>query len=79
MLDKNSNASRLVDKLKAKELVERAECPEDRRAVNILITEKGLELLKTLDKEESSWTNDLKTISEKEAEQLNFLLNKLRG
>ncbi len=79
MLNKNSNASRLVEKLRTKNLIERAECPEDRRAVNILITEEGLELLKRLDKEKELWTNDLKTLSEAEAMQLNLLLNKLRG
>ena len=41
MLDKMSNASRLVDKLVAKKLVLRTECPSDRRAVDVVITEKG--------------------------------------
>ena len=49
MLDKMSDASRIIDKLKIKKLVVRKECPIDRRSVDILITEKGLELLKSLD------------------------------
>jgi DNA-binding MarR family transcriptional regulator len=42
MLDKNSNASRLVEKLKQKQLVDRCECPEDRRAVNVKLQTKDL-------------------------------------
>ena len=38
MMDKNSNASRLVEKLRLKNLVERATCPDDRRAVNVAVT-----------------------------------------
>ncbi len=79
MLDKNSNASRLVEKLRLKKLVERAVCCEDRRAVNVAITQKGLDLLIELDKQESAFIKELKTISEKEAEQINLLLDKLRG
>lgn len=79
MLDKNSNASRLVEKLRLKKLVERAICPEDRRAVNVVITEKGLELLAEIDKQETGFLKELKNLSEKEAEQINLLLDKLRG
>ena len=79
MLDKNSNASRLVEKLRVKKLVERATCPEDRRAVNVVITQKGLDLLAEIDKTETSYLKELKNLTEKEAEQINFLLDKLRG
>jgi DNA-binding MarR family transcriptional regulator len=51
MLDKSSNASRLVDKLNSKGFAERRECPVDRRACDVVITEKGQELLKEIDKE----------------------------
>lgn len=79
MLNKMSNASRLVEKLKMKGLVERNECPADRRQVDILITEKGLELLKTIQKqvEESNVQNI--NLTNDEAIQLNNLLDKLRG
>lgn len=79
MLDKSSNASRLVEKLRLKKLVERTVCPEDRRAVNVIITQKGLDLLAELDKNEGGMLKELKNLSEKEAEQINFLLDKLRG
>lgn len=79
MLDKNSNASRLVEKLRVKNLVERAVCPEDRRAVNVLITEEGLELLRKIDEQSLTWQNDFSKLTVEEAEELNNLLNKLRG
>ncbi|MBL7885002.1 MAG: hypothetical protein JNL69_13095 [Bacteroidia bacterium] len=79
MLDKNSNASRLVEKLRIKKLVERTICPEDRRAVNVIITNQGLALLDELDKQEGLFLKDLKNLTEKEAKQLNDLLDKLRS
>lgn len=79
MLDKMSNASRLVDKLKAKGLVERRTCPNDRRAVDVIITQKGLDLLKKLDKEQETWEGSFKNITKAEAKELSRLLDKLRG
>lgn len=78
MLNVNSNASRLVEKLRVKGLVERVECPEDRRAVNILITKKGLSLLERLDKEEAEWTRPIRKLSEQEVHKLNLMLDKIR-
>lgn len=48
MIDRNSNTSRLVDKLLDKQLVQRESCPEDRRRVDIVLTEQGLELTKVM-------------------------------
>jgi DNA-binding MarR family transcriptional regulator len=79
MLDKNSNASRLVEKLKQKHLVDRCECPEDRRAVNVKITQKGLDLLSKLDITDESIRTDLGVITEEEATLVNQILDKLRG
>lgn len=79
MIDKMSNVSRLVDKLQKKELVDRRMNLEDRRQMDITITEKGLKLLDELDKveEESlAWTEHF---SDKEAESLNYLLDHLRN
>ena len=79
MLDKMSNASRLVDKLVAKKLVLRTECPSDRRAVDVIITNKGLELLKKLDVHLIDWDKEqCKRLSEEEAILLSQLLDKLR-
>lgn len=80
MLDKNSNASRLVEKLRLKKLVERATCPEDRRAVNVVITKKGLDLLVELDSLEETFIEELReNLTEQEAAQINLLLDKLRN
>ncbi|WP_026966210.1 MarR family winged helix-turn-helix transcriptional regulator [Algoriphagus terrigena] len=79
MLNKMSNASRLVEKLKMKGLVERNECPADRRQVDILITEKGLELLKTIQKQVEESNVEYINLTNDEAIQLNDLLDKLRG
>jgi DNA-binding MarR family transcriptional regulator len=79
MIDKNSNATRLVEKLRQKGLVKREVCEANRRQVDISITEKGLSLMKAIDAEESKWIGTLKNISKSEAIELNRLLNKLRG
>lgn len=79
MLDKMSNASRLVDKLLAKDLVIRKLCPHDRRAVDVIITEKGLELLNELDALQNKWEDKLHGLSESEALQLSELLDKMRS
>lgn len=79
MLDKDSNATRLVDKLLQKELVSRGQCSENRRKVDILITKKGLSLLEQIAAEMEGFENRFKNISEAEAITLGNLLDKLRG
>lgn len=78
MLDKMSDASRIIDKLKTKKLVVRKECPNDRRSVDILITEKGLELLKSLDAVDEAPKELFKSLTISEIKTLNDLLDKLR-
>ena len=79
MLDKSSNASRIVDKLEEKGLVIRRQCSNDRRAVDVLISEAGLSLLSQLDNELAQAEREMNNLSEVENEQLNMLLDKLRG
>lgn len=79
MLNKMSNASRLVEKLKVKGMVNRTECAEDRRQVDITITEKGLAVLKELEEEVKKFNKDTLHLTEAEVETLNELLDKLRG
>lgn len=78
MLDRMSDASRIVDKLVAKKYIERRQCPEDRRAVSLLITEAGLALLKKMDILDENVKEIFKNLSVKEVEQLNLLLDKMR-
>ncbi|MCF0054406.1 MarR family winged helix-turn-helix transcriptional regulator [Dyadobacter sp. CY356] len=79
MLDKNSNTSRLIDKLLVKKLVDRKSCPNDRRAVDVIITEEGLELLKKLDPEVEKWEANMTGITPDEADLISTLLDKLRN
>lgn len=79
MIDRMSNASRIVDKLERKGLVARTQCANDRRAVDVVITESGLELLRQMDEKMNEWEGKYRHINEQEAEQLNLLLDKFRG
>ena len=78
MLDKTSNASRIVDKLEAKQLVTRTVCPNNRRAVDICITEAGLDLLQRIDQLQITEQLGLSNLSPEEAAELNRLLDKIR-
>lgn len=79
MLDKMSDASRIVERLVQKGLVSRCTNVKDRRAVDIKISVQGLEILQKLDTE--MVTKDLikGTITDEEAGLLSSLLDKMRG
>lgn len=80
MIDKNSNTTRLVDKLLKKEWVHRQVCAKNRRKIEIFITEDGLQLLSTLDPivMENNKKN-VGNLTNTELETLNNLLDKLRS
>jgi DNA-binding MarR family transcriptional regulator len=78
MIDKSSNATRLVEKLRQKGFLKREICDNNRRQVDIVITDKGLNVLKKIDQESEEWLAMLKTISKNEAQELNRILDKLR-
>jgi DNA-binding MarR family transcriptional regulator len=79
MICKMSNTTRLVDKLIAKDMVSRSVCEKNRRKVDIVITKKGLELLKALDEPTKALNHSIiKNLSTQEAEKLNELLDKIR-
>ena len=79
MLDKMSDASRIVEKLRLKGLAERNISASDRRNVDVLITEKGLELLTRLDPHVDEMNKRLSNLDGNEIKKLNDLLDKLRG
>jgi DNA-binding MarR family transcriptional regulator len=79
MLDRMSDASRIVEKLKTKGMVLRKECPDDRRNIDLIITDKGLALLKELDFIDDHAKKTFKHLTLAEVKQLNTLLDKLRG
>jgi DNA-binding MarR family transcriptional regulator len=81
MLDKTSNASRIVDKLEEKKFVTRTVCPANRRAVDIRITEAGLQLLRQIDESGHLLANQtgMSGLTDDELAQLNYLLDKIRA
>ncbi|SKB39405.1 MarR family winged helix-turn-helix transcriptional regulator [Daejeonella lutea] len=79
MLDKMSDASRIVERLVQKDLVQRCVNDKDRRAVDIRISQTGLDILKKLDSELSSKDILGGNISDEEAGVLSGLLDRMRG
>lgn len=79
MLDKNSDVSRLLDRLIGKKLVKKNQCPNDKRATDISITETGLDLLNNLDTAINNMDSHFLALSKEEASQLSDLLDKARG
>lgn len=79
MMDKMSNATRLVEKLRQKGLLTRVQCPTNRRKVEIEITDKGMEVLKELDPAMDQNDQLLATkLTADEVKLLGDLLDKLR-
>jgi len=79
MIDKMSDASRIVDRLVQKGLVSRCTNSKDRRAVDIRISEEGLAILAKMDKEFKTKEILKSNLTEEEAGKLSELLDKLRG
>ncbi len=79
MIDKMSNASRLVDKLVLKKMVKRKTSPVDRRSVEIRITDSGLSLLNDIDPFLEGEELNTNKLNNSDAENLSALLDKLRG
>lgn len=78
LVDRMSDTSRLVDRLQQKKLVCKEECSQDKRLVDINITEKGLQLLCQIDAAMPQLDEVLQTLTEKEATFLNKLLERIR-
>ncbi|HRE38113.1 MAG TPA: MarR family transcriptional regulator [Chitinophagaceae bacterium] len=78
MLEKMSDTSRIVDRLIAKGLVKKVICKNDRRLVDVIITDKGKKLLERLDTRQDEIDGVLGNLSEKDANTLSDLLDKIR-
>lgn len=78
MLDKMSDASRIVERLRLKDLVTRKSAEKDKRAVEVTITEAGLKLLEEMQSSVDEFERLLDNLSEQETRQLNGLLDKIR-
>ncbi len=80
MIDKSSNASRIVDKLEARKLVSRVVCDKDRRQVDVMMTIKGTTLLEELDKKVPTFKTIMaRKLSIQQAENLNLALDLIRN
>lgn len=78
MLDKMSDTSRIVERLRIKGLIIREEGKSDKRSSEITITPEGLELLRRMQGPVDEFDSFMGALSIDEARQLNTLLNKLR-
>ncbi|MFT7035528.1 MAG: DNA-binding MarR family transcriptional regulator [Cyclobacteriaceae bacterium] len=79
MLDRMSNASRIVDKLMAKNLVARQQNLKDRRAVDVVITKKGLDILERIDVDMEKFEQSINQFTEQECKDVNTFLDRFRG
>ena len=78
MLEKMSDTSRIVDRLIAKGVVKKLTCKNDRRLVDVIITDKGKKMLERLDAKQDEIDAVLGKLSEKDANVLSDLLDKIR-
>lgn len=76
MIEKSPNTTRLMDKLCAKNLIERVRCENDRRVVYVQIADLGLKMLEEINMDGVGET--LNRLTEEEAIKLNALLDKIR-
>ncbi len=76
MIERAPNATRLMDKLCDKKLIERVRCEDDRRVVFVEINKKGLALLKKIDAVLN--VDFLNKLTEDEAKKLSDILDKIR-
>lgn len=77
MMDKSSNVSRITEKLQKKKLIDCRQSPDDRRSVNVAITETGLQLLKRIEDRIAEINDLLAHLDTDELVQLNSLLDKV--
>lgn len=79
MIDKSPDLTRLIDRLIEKKYVQRETCGSNRRKVDVIITQEGLDKLKQLDPLEEEMKNMFNNLTDDEAETLSNLLDRLRG
>ena len=79
MMERNSDISRLLDRMAKKDLISRNQCPNDKRATDIGITKAGLDILKRIDVNIDEAEKRNIRLTSAEARQLSDLLDKARG
>lgn len=78
MLEKMSDTSRIVERLRLKGLIQREDGKSDKRAAEISITPAGLDLLRKMQPEVDELDGVLTGLTLEEAKELNSLLDKVR-
>jgi DNA-binding MarR family transcriptional regulator len=78
MIDKSPDLTRLIDRLVEKGYVTRQVCQDNRRMVEIGITKKGMQKIAELEPAIQKAVQPMYNLSEREAEQLSQLLDKIR-
>ena len=79
MVDRNSNVTRLIDKLIEKGYVTRDICAANRRMIEVRLTDKGQKKLEQVDEKFPELFARFHNLSHKEAVLASNLLDKLRG
>ena len=80
MVQRTSNVTRIVDKLLEKGLVDRQECPTNRRKMDITLTQDGDRLLKRLDHKVRALHKPMaQNLTMEESQKLAHLISKLKG
>ncbi len=79
MLDKNSDVSRLLDRMILKKLVIKSQCPNDKRSADVGISDLGISLLQKIDRKVFNFAGSLEQLTEDEANQLSYLLDRCRS
>ena len=78
MIDRMSDTSRIVDRLVIKGLIDKKTSSADKRLVDIVINEKGREVLAKLDAKNDRLDDFVNALSDEEAATINSLLDKMR-
>lgn len=78
LVDKMADTSRLVGRMADKKWVESSPCQEDKRLVDISLSEKGLKLVEKVEEANPEMDKLLGALTEEEAKALNKLLDKIR-
>jgi DNA-binding MarR family transcriptional regulator len=79
MVDKSSNVSRITQKLQKKKLITCQPSATDKRAVDVVITPKGLDVLAKIDGRVGEINDLLAHLEPRELRVLNRLLDKIRN
>lgn len=79
MLDRQSDISRLLERLLKKNWVEKKPSLIDRRAFDVMLTESALHLLDSIDPKMHEMDAAISRLSEAECDTLNELLDRSRG